>query len=118
MSSLPASSGHTALYMVELLLSAETSAPVDAACVAITWAHRRACLRSPCDAALVRQTLLSRHRLLARPAQKKKPMPMSQIEQLVSHYDQPCISLLHLQMVTLILLGFHGFIRWDDMARL
>ena len=37
---LPASAEHVTLYLVELLLAAESSSPVDSAVAAINWAHR------------------------------------------------------------------------------
>ena len=44
---------------------------------------------------------------------------MSQeIQQLVQDFDQPNMTLQHLQMICLILLGFRGFMRWDDMRRI
>ena len=115
---LPATSEHVALYLVELMLAAESSAPVDAAYSAINWAHRKACMDSPCQSTLVAQTVQGCHRLLAKPAHKKRPLTMDQIKVLVRHFHRPDLSLVHLQMLTLVLPGFKGFMRWDDMARL
>ena len=117
-SHLPASNDHVALYMVELLLSATSTAPVDAARAAIAWAHRKVCLPSPTESVLVQQTAQGCHRLLARPANKKRPLSMDLLRQLVEKFDTPEISLMHLQMLALVTLGFRGFMRWDDMSRL
>eukprot|EP00117_Sycon_ciliatum_P008268 scpid81434/ scgid11043/ len=85
--------------------------------------HRRAvasqaCIDAPCCSELVRQTLQGCHRLLARPAQKKKPFTLQDIRKLIQCSSQSEPSLVHLQMMTLILLGFRGFLRWGDMVRL
>ncbi|XP_065198970.1 uncharacterized protein LOC135830672 [Sycon ciliatum] len=115
---LPASADHVALYLVELLSAASSSAPISSAVSAIAWAHRKVCLPSPTDTPLVGQTILGCQRLLARPAHKKTPITMAQLRQLVCTFDRPRLSLMHLQMLALITLGFRGFMRWDDMSRL
>ena len=115
---LPAAPEHVALYLVDIGLQAATAAPIEAASCAIKWAHRKACLAIPTEHALVSQTVKASQRLLARPAAKKKVLTLAVLERLCEKFGGESAPLKYVQMLCLLSLGFKGFLRWDDMARL
>ena len=115
---IPAPPVGIACYLLFLATTAQSSSPISSALHAIDWAHRKAGLESPSMHHITRQTADRLIRLLSRPAWKMRPLTQEQLQLLVQRFGQPGCSLVHLQMVCLVLIGFHGFLRWSDMSQL
>ncbi|CAH1244291.1 Hypp7251 [Branchiostoma lanceolatum] len=115
---LPATGPHLALYLLKLLQSSRSPAPLDSAAFAVAWAHRKAGYPSPHLHPLPAQILQAAKRLLAAPVSKKLPLTSRDIHNLCSTFLSPSIDLDNLQTLCLIVLGFSGFLRWDDLSQL
>ncbi|KAI8506506.1 hypothetical protein Bbelb_159330 [Branchiostoma belcheri] len=115
---LPAKGPHVALYLLHLLQSSRSPAPLDAACFAIAWAHRKTGHPSPHLHPLPAQVLQAAKRLLATPTTKKLPLSIRDIRKLISTHLSPSTNLDVLQTLCIIVLGFSGFLRWDDLSQL
>ncbi|CAH1277681.1 Hypp9761 [Branchiostoma lanceolatum] len=102
--SLPAHGPHLALYLLKLLQASRSAAPLEAVTFAVAWAHRKAGHPSPHTHPLPSQVLQAAKRILARPASEKLPLTPCNIRQLHS--------------LCLIVVGFSGFLRWDDLSQL
>ena len=89
----------------------------DAIIAGIAWAHTKTGFPSPTDHTLVKQLISSAHRMLSSlPVNRKLPLLRSQLKVLTEKYK--FASLDFLQILTLITLGFVGFLRWDDLINL
>ena len=72
---------------------------------------------SPTDHTSVKQLISSAHRMLGSSAVNRKlPLLRSHLKMLIEKYK--FASLDFLQILTLITLGFVGFLRWDDLINL
>ena len=75
-------------------------------------------LEDPSSHPLVKQVCDASKRLLARHVMKNKPLSASHVTSIVKKFAQPGALLTDLQAVLLIVLGFSGFLRWNDLAGL
>ena len=113
---LPASGQHIALYLVHLLKSANSPAPIRDAVYGIAWAHKKAGYSSPTCHIFVQQVLQAALRVLSRRVKRKRPLSLSQVKLLFAKHDRPGASLTTLQSLLFIILGFSGFMRWNDLS--
>ena len=118
LSSLPASSAHLCLYVAFILQTARTAAPLNCFLAAIAWAHEKAGVDDPTQSPMVRQVANGARRILAAPIRKKKPLTSKDIKAIVDHFLSAEVDISDLQVVTLIVLGFASFLRWDELSRL
>ena len=118
LASLPASPVGVACYLLFLSAEASSPSPITSALHGIDWVHRKAGLACPGSHHITRQTADSLVRQLSRPARKMRPLQQDHLQQLVGQFGGPQCSLVHLQMLCLITLGFHGFFRWNDLHQL
>ncbi|XP_035688735.1 uncharacterized protein LOC118424294 [Branchiostoma floridae] len=116
--SLPASGPHLALYLLKLLQTSRSAFPLEAALFAVAWAHRISGHPSPHTHHLPSQVLQAAKRILATPVSKKLPLTPCNIRQLCTTYVSPTMSIDTLQTLCLIVIGFAGFLRWDDLSQL
>ena len=117
-STLPAKPAHLCLYFASLIQSARTCSPVVSAAAAIAWAHEKAGVDDPTLDPLVQQVVKGARRMLAKPPTKKDPLTVEHIRVLMQHWCGPSATLMELQVVTLIVVGFTTFLRWDELSRL
>ena len=115
---LPACPLHVALYLTFLICKSATSAPVVEASNALSWAHQLACVEDPTQCLLVKQVLEGAKRILAHRTQKKEPITPAILEQLVSKFAGKEASLSDVRIVTICLIGFAGFLRFNEIANL
>ena len=78
----PAESLHVALYLVRLLESAKTAAPVTAAVYGISWFHVSSGMADPCVAPVVERVHQAARRILAKPRNRKAPLTKEILERL------------------------------------
>ena len=118
LSPLPARGAHITLYGAYLLHSANSASPINVAAAAITWAHGKAGAKDPTSSLLAQQIISGAHGILAAPTKKKQPWSPGEIQSVISILIKPDTDLATLQTVTLIVLGFCSFLRWDELHRL
>ena len=89
----------------------------DAITAGVSWAHKKMGFPSPTNHTLVKQLISSAHMMLGSLAVNRKlPLLRSHLKMLTEKYK--FASLDFLQILTLITLGFVGFLRWDDLINL
>ena len=66
----------------------------------------------------MKSTLAGAQRLLAHQTNKKEPLTVSQLEQLVASKASPMASLYNIRSVVICLLASAAFLRFDELARL
>ena len=115
---LPAKPMHVALYLSYLLQVAKTSAPLEEAVNALSWVHRMATVEDIAAHPLVQHVLAGAKRLLAHKTTKKEPITVEHLESLVEKFGNKDASLADIRALTFCLLGFAGFLRFDELSRL
>ena len=118
---IPAKPLHVALFLTEMFLSCVEkgtgSSALESAVYAIRWAHRTAGLNSPTDHPVVQSTLEGAKRKLGRPVNPKEPISLELVETLCVNYASSS-SLRHLRFLVILLLGYAGFLRVDELHSL
>lgn len=114
----PASPFHFAIYLRYLMIEAKTASPLESAVHSIAWFHLLGGEPSPSDHPSVKSTLAGAQRLLAHKANKKEPITVFQLEQLVESKADSMASLYSIRSVVICLLAFAAFLRFDELARL
>ena len=115
---LPASPIHVALYMNFLIQKANTATPVQEAVSAISWAHQLAVADDPTKHPLVQNTLAGAKRILAHSTAKKEPITVEMLGKLCEKLGGVDASLADVRTLAICLIGFAGFLRYDELARL
>lgn len=115
---LPADGANVALYLGELVNKSKSPAPVLSAMYGISWAHRKALARDPCEHPLVIQVREATKRLLSRPVVKKKNLSIDHVHSVVDKFGYHGTSLSNLQIVIIVVVGFAGFLRWSDLSNI
>ena len=114
--SFPADPFHVALYLQHLLEQAQSPSAIDSAFYGIKWAHDMAGVPSPTDNSVVENVRSAAKRILGTAAvNRKEPISSDLIREIVSraHLDNP----VDLRNVTMYVLCFTGFFRFDDISR-
>ena len=115
---LPASPLHVALYLMFLIQKSATSAPIEEAVNALSWAHQVAFVEDPTCCNIVKETLAGAKHMLAHRTQKKEPITPEILKNLVDKFAFPGASLSSIRVVTICLVGFAGFLRFNEMANI
>ena len=106
------------LYLIELLESANSVAPIEAAVYGIRWAHSLAAIPSPTDHGVVKAAADGCKRLLAKPKNPKDPVPVDIFVKLVSTLGGSDADLHNLRFLVLCLVGFAGFMRISELLKI
>ena len=114
-SALPANPLHVALYLNFLIQKADSSAPIQEAVSAIAWCHQLAVVDDPTQHPLVKNVLASSKRMLAKQTLKKEPITPEILSQLV---DKAASNLSDVRTLAIMLVGYAGFFRFDELARI
>ena len=117
LSPLPAKPHEFALYLQHLSEKTKSKAAVEEACNALAWMHSSAGLTTPSSHPLVRATLEGLQRTLANPIVKKEPITVEMLEAMVRDANSSG-TLSDLRLITACLLGFSGFLRFDELINL
>ncbi|KAL9964365.1 hypothetical protein ACROYT_G027996 [Oculina patagonica] len=118
LSAFPASPFHFTLHLRHLMTEAKTASPLESAVHSIAWIHQLSGEPSPTEHPLVKSILAGAQRLLAHHTSKKKPITISQLEQLVSCKADAMASLYNIRSIVICLLAFAAFLRFDELAKL
>ena len=115
---LPAKPIHVALYLSYLAQSAKTPAPLEEAVNALSWVHKMATVEDITTHPLVIQVLAGAKRIFAHKTTKKEPLRPDQLQLLVNRFGSESASLADVRALTFCLLGFAGFLRYDELSKL
>ena len=115
---LPADPKFFALYLLHLQDFAKTHAPISMAFYSISWVHRMAGLKDPTEHPLPKMVRDSAVRLLGKGQNKKLPLMASELGLLVDKFDGNNISLIDLRTITMCLLAYAGFFRFDEISKI
>lgn len=115
-STLPADGRHVALFLCDIAQQSRTSSPILSATYGVSWAHRKALLSDPTKHSLVVQVCQSCKRVCSHPTRKKKALTVHNVMKVVEMFGVPGTSLRNLQGVLIVVLGFFGFLRWNDLS--
>ena len=106
-----------ALYLHHLGEKLGSKSAVEDAINALNWVHNLAGVQSPTHSPLVQATAEGLRRSLARPVQKKTPMSVDILSEIVKDAEaHPCLS--NIRLATASLLAFSGFLRFDELIQL
>ena len=101
-----------------IIQKSSTSAPVKEAVNALSWAHQVAFVDDPTCCNIVKETVAGAKRLLAHRTQKKEPITPEILKNLVERFAPREASLSSIRVVTICLIGFAGFLRFNEIASL
>ena len=114
----PAKPVHVALYLAYLIQKCNTASPVEEAVNALSWTHTLACVEDPTQHPLVKQVLDGAKRILAHKVSKKEPITPEILKALFDKFANKSASLSDIRTLTIIFLGYAGFFRYSEMAKL
>ena len=114
---IPAKPQEFVLYLQYLSEESKSKAAVEDACNAIAWIHSSAGLASPSAHPFVKATLEGLQRSLAKPVVRKEPVTVEMLNAIVQDAERSG-SLSDLRLATACLLGFAGFLRFDELIHL
>ena len=112
----PADPFHVALYLQHLIEQSQSPSVIDSAFYGIKWAHDMAGLPSPTDNSVVQAVRSASKRVLGTATvNRKEPISSDLILKIVcrANLDNP----VDLRNVTMYVLSFSGFFRFDDISR-
>ena len=101
-----------------LIQKSSTSAPVEEAINSQSWAHQLACVEDPTKCSLVMQVAAGAKQILAHRTCKKEPITLHILEKLVNAFAGEKASLSDVQILAICLVGFVGFLCFNEIAHL
>ena len=114
----PASPLYISLYLNELKKELGSESSIEAAVYGLNWAHEMAGLDSPTSHPLVHAALEGARRQLGKPTVKKEPVTPEMLRSLVEKFGGRNASLTDLRGLAICVLGYAGFLRYDEIAGL
>ena len=117
-SSLPPKPIHIALYLAFLTQRSKTSAPLMEAVCALSWVNNMATVEDTTSHPLVQQILSGAKRKLAHKTVKKEPITPEILSALVDKFGKEQASLSDIRTLSMCLVGYAGFFRFDELAKL
>ena len=115
---LPASPLHVAIYLLSIMQTSNTTAPVTTAFYSLAWAHRIASVPSPTDNSLPKSVLEAAKRTLNKAHNRKEPVTPDMIHTLLEIYPLESASLFHIRTLTFIVIGYAGFLRFNELRNI
>ena len=109
---------HIALYLSFLVQHSNPSAPLMEAVSAISWANQMATVEDTTNHPIVQHVLAGAKRELAHKTVKKEPITPEILTNLIEKFGQPEASLFDVRTLTMCLVGYAGFFRFDELAKL
>ena len=114
---LPASPIHIALYLTDLLDRNKSESVLTSALYGIKWVHKIRGLNDPTDNIFVTNLVEASKRISKKIVRKKQPVTSDMIKALCARYSASN-ELLEVRDLCMILLGFSGFLRFDELSSL
>ncbi|XP_068241428.1 integrase/recombinase xerD homolog [Palaemon carinicauda] len=116
-SEIPAQPVHVALYITHLLDSGASYSSVNSAVYSIKWMHEICGYADPTQNSFVKSLQESAKRLTGRPVRRKDPIDSHMLQNLCDLYSDSR-DVLVLRNLAMILIGFAGFLRFDESSSL
>ena len=108
-----------ALYVSFLISKSKTSAPVEEAVNALSWVHQVAVVEDPTDHPFVKQIVAGAKRMLAHRVTKRSLLQQRFcMHKLVEEAIDDKAELPAVRTITICLLGYAGFFRFDEITSL
>ena len=119
---IPAKPLHVALFISELTVISISNntgiSCIESVVYGIKWGHSLArIVDCPTSHPLVKSSLEGARRKLARPVQPKEPLSVDTVCRIADHYIS-CSSLAVIHFLFILLVGFAGFFRMDEIRNL
>ena len=116
-SSIPASPEFFPLFLISLIKTCSSFSAFNAVVLGVSWAHLKFGLTPPSAFPIAKQIVQAAKRIFGKaPRNRKLPLQRNHVRLLQDKFAFG--DLAQLQIVTLITIGFAGFLRWDDLSRL
>lgn len=116
-SEVPAKSVHVALYLTHFLDCGASYSTVNSTIYSIKWIHNLCGLDDPTDNLFVKSLQDSAKKLSAKPVRRKDPVDNDMFQSLCSLHKDTNYVLILINLV-MILFGFAGFVRFDEISSL
>ena len=113
----PAEAIHVAVYLTHLLDEGASFHVLSAAFYSIKWVHNINDMSDPTTNSLVKSLLEAGKRLSSNPIKKKDTIDTEMLKALCDMFYGTS-DVLHLRDLTMILLGFAGFLRFSEISHL
>ena len=117
----PASETYLGLYLVQLLQSGYSFTSIQSTLYAIGFFHKSCGLQNPCDSKFLKAVAQGCKRLDCKSnsvSRQKSPILPEHLSSLVSRFAGPRASLSDIRDVTLCLVGFAGFFRFNELCNI
>lgn len=116
-SELPADPIHVALFLTYLIDKHLSHCVVESAYYSIKWAHQLNGYVDPTDNSFVKSLLESSKRINGKPVHKKDPVNSQMLIDLCNMFENSK-DLMVIRDLTMILFGYAGFLRFDELSSL
>ncbi|KAJ8309298.1 hypothetical protein KUTeg_014172 [Tegillarca granosa] len=116
--SLPASVPAVSLFICGLIQQGVSYAVLESYFYSINWFHKISLNSNPCEDNLLKLVMEGGKRILGKPIMKKEPVTVDILNKLVDHFGKDENNLINLRTCVLCLLGFSGFLRYNELANI
>lgn len=111
---LPVKSFYLCLYFTSILQSKAPFGRIEVVYNGLSWLHKTLGIQNPCESATVQAIKESARRQLAKPVLKKQPVSPHILEKMAVKLRGE--DLKAMRTLTIALLSFAGFLRYDELA--
>ena len=115
-SCLPVVDVHLAIFIAVSIQINSPFGRVDSVCQGLSWLHRALGLPNPCESSTVVLLKEAAKRLLSKAVRKKEPLSPKDLKALAQRLRYG--SLIDLRSLTVAVLSYAGFLRFDEVSRL
>ena len=113
---LPVSGQHLAVYIAVAIQKNCPFGRVDSVCLGLSWLHRALGLQNPCDSSTVTMLREAAKRILSKAVRKKEPLSPKDLRALAQRLRFG--TLIDLRTLTVAVLSYAGFLRFDEVSTL
>ena len=118
LTAFPVEQRNLLLFMSDIKEKQSSVQTLNSVLYSISWIHGIAGLEDPCKADIVVKMKEGAKRILSRPCTQKEPLTIENLVKIVSVYGQDKDNLPNLRFVTMCVVGFYGFFRFDELFNL
>ncbi len=115
---MPASEVGVSAYIIHLTNIHKSTSSINEAFYAISWAHKLAGLKNPCEADLVKTVKEGSLRSVCHNIVKKEPITPDILLKIVDKFADNNATVKSLRVTCMCLLGYAGFLRFAEMANI
>lgn len=114
---LPASVSTLAVFLSGLVQSNVSETVLNAYFYSIKWQHDCLLMKNPCEDKMLTMIMAGGRRILCKSVVKKEPITSDILKKIIAKYGQ-ANSLDNVRLCTMLLIGFAGFLRFNEIAQL